>query len=84
MDPSQPPCNWQHYSRYHKCSICSSKCCAICFIYEQPKGSGNFQCKLCMDIIEYQQLFDAIYAAIYNEYDIDINIIHLIIEFQRI
>ena len=83
LDPSQPPCTWRTGSRCQKCSICSRNCCKTCFISEQPKGSGNFQCKLCMDTIEYQHLFDPIYAALYNQYDIDINIIYLITDYSK-
>ena len=36
-----------------------------------------------MDTIEYRQLFDPIYASLYNQYDIDINIIHLISDYSK-
>ena len=83
IDPSKAPCPWFKTTRYVKCNICYRRCCTICFVLEEPKGSGNFQCKLCMDDIEYQQLFDAIYISLYNQYDIDINIIYLINDYSK-
>ena len=82
LDPSIVPCRWYKSSMYKKCDICTRKCCTTCLILGDD-DSGNYQCKVCMDTIEYRQLFDAIYKSLYNQYDIDINIIHLISDYSK-
>ena len=53
------------------------------FYYGYTEESGNFQCKTCMDTIGYRELFNPIYSPLYNQYDIDINIIHLITDYTK-
>ena len=82
LDTSIAPCRWGERSDYKKCDICSRKCCTTCFILKDH-DSGGYQCKSCMDTIDYRQLFDAIYVSLYNQYDIDINIIYLISNYSK-
>eukprot|EP01084_Bolivina_argentea_P298716 514818_1 len=64
------------------CNVCAKRCCIFCFIVRDYK-TGKYQCRDCMNMIEQQELLNAIQTSIYFRYQMDVNICHLIKEYAR-
>eukprot|EP01083_Nonionella_stella_P113917 336301_1 len=71
-DSSATPCKWNtRSSQWKRCVTCCRKCCEECLL-------GTKQCGDCMNRLEVDNIFNAMYSCIYNEYNIDVNIVYLI------